>query len=98
MPRYVCKLDGLYFEWSTVVDAPVTHGMTLSEFEAYYRDKYGSDGFARLPDRLMRADRKGTSSEIHEGIDELIRGNRAGEDESEATRGEIVAMLWDGRP
>lgn len=97
MPRYVCKLDGLYFEWSTVVDAPVTCGMTLTEFEAYYRDEYGYSGAPRLAERLVRVAEKGTSSHLHRDIGELIQNNRAGCNETCATRQEIVAMLRAAR-
>jgi len=93
MPRYVCKLDGLYFEWSTVVDAPVTPGMTLPEFEAYYRDEYGRSGFPLLAERLARVEATGTSSLIHRSVDEVIEHNRAGRDERCATREQIVAGL-----
>ncbi len=95
MPRYICKLDGLYFEWSTVVDAPVTHGMTLDEFTAYYKQEYGRSGAPQLAERLVRVEEKGTSSHIHRSVDELIRNNRAGDDETCASREEIVAMLRD---
>jgi hypothetical protein len=41
MGRFICKFedkdDVYYLEWSTVVDAPVTFGMSLEEFKEYYR-------------------------------------------------------------
>ena len=95
MPRYICKLDGLYFEWSTVVDAPVTPGMTLPEFEAYYRDEYGRSEFPLLAERLARVEATGTSSLIHGSVDEVIEYNRAGRGERHAARKQIVAMLRD---
>lgn len=93
MPRYVCKLDGLYFEWSTIVDAPVTHGMTLDEFKAYYREEYGRSGLDALALRLERVEAVGTSSVIHRDIAEVIEHNRAGVGESCATRAEIIEGL-----
>lgn len=52
MPRYICKLqDGdtaYYMEWSTVVDAPVTFGMTLEEFMEHYREEYGKRGLMEM--------------------------------------------------
>lgn len=93
MPRIICKLDGLYFEWSTIVDAPLTYGMTLDEFTNYYRGTYGTEGLATLPERLTRVEAKGCSSLLHTSIDDLIAWNRAGEDEAVATRAELIAML-----
>lgn len=93
MPTFICKLDGLYFEWSTVVDAPVSAGMTLDEFVAYYRDQYGARGLDGLDSRLARVEAAGTSSRMHPSVMDVLKGNRAGEEESEASREEIVAML-----
>ena len=29
MPRFTIKIKDRYFHWSTIVDAPITHGMTM---------------------------------------------------------------------
>jgi len=93
MPAYICKLDGLYFEWSTIVDAPRTYGMTLEEFTAYYQDEYGHSAMVDFDDRMLRVEAIGTSSRLHRDIADLIAWNRAGVAEGVATRAEIVAML-----
>lgn len=98
MPKYICKLEGMYFEWSTVVDAPTTYGMTLEDFTAYYRERYGSHdmdapddaGFAA---RMRRVEAKGTSTHCYDSVEELVEGNRAGPDESELTVPELAEFL-----
>ena len=45
-----------YLEWGTITDTPTTVGMARAEFEEYYRERYGTEGLRRLPDRLKRAD------------------------------------------
>lgn len=96
MPRMICKLTDpktntdYYFEWSTVVDAPVTYGEPLEDFKEYYRTKYGNSAMGELEDRLKRVEEKGTSSQIDYSIDDLIIGNRAGENEKELSKEEIL--------
>jgi hypothetical protein len=96
MPRYIAKFTDketktdYYLEWSTIVDAPVTYGVSLDEFKEYYKTQYGSHGFKDLDERLERVEAKGTSSQIDENINDLIEGNRAGVDEEELTYDEIV--------
>lgn len=91
MPKFIVKLDEFYLEWSTIVDAPVSLGMPLSEFQGWYQAKYGSDGMRDLPDRLARVEKTGTSSHNGQTADDLLSGNRAGPDEDELTRDELVA-------
>lgn len=69
MPRYICKLNEKYFEWSTVVDDAVTDFLSLRQFEAYYFSEYLVKPEA---DRMKRVEAKGTSSRIHKSILELI--------------------------
>ena len=56
MGQFIVKVtapDGpRYLEWSTIVDAPVTYGMTLAEFRRHYRREYGASGMRELPERL----------------------------------------------
>lgn len=92
MPRFICKLEGLYFEWSTIVDAPVTRGMTLDEFRAYYRDEYGRGDMELLGERLARVEATGTSAHGRT-LDEVFECNRAGPNETCATKAEIAKMI-----
>lgn len=87
MPRYIMKLTdpqdecAYYLEWSTIVDAPVTYGMALDDFRRYYRERYGTEGAARLPARLERVEATGCSA-FNDSVDGLLATNRAGPDES----------------
>jgi len=81
MPRYIVKIKDKYFEWSTVVDAPVTYGMSLDEFRQYYQAEYGNDGMHNLDERLERVEAKGTSSQLDKDLKECIGFNRAGKNE-----------------
>lgn len=72
MPRYICKINNKYFEWSTVVDAIVTDLMTLDEFKEYYQQQYGKEGMRDLPDRLERVESKGTSCQICDHVNEIV--------------------------
>jgi hypothetical protein len=101
MPRYIAlvhyKGRPLYFEWSTIVDAPVTYGMSLEEFKQHYRERYGSEGMRVLGDRLDRVHVNGTSSLArgYHTVDALIEGNRAGPNESELSKEELIKFLAD---
>lgn len=94
MPQYIVKLRGdgtdYFMEWSTIVDAPVTHGMSWEEFEEYYRRKYREAGMAELPARMERVNKNGTSSLDQLTARQLISGNRAGSGETELTTAQII--------
>lgn len=67
MPRYVCCLDNKFFEFSTVVEAPVTSLMCEAEFREYYERIHGElrtnqPGAEGLDARMDRARKYGTSS------------------------------------
>ena len=89
MPRYIVKLHDYLFEFSTIVDAPVTWGMTLPEFKKYYRDEYGRDGYRHLEERLQRVFRWGTSYQWGNSPHDILWLNRAGPDENRLTVEEI---------
>lgn len=95
MPHYIVKLQTQngprYLDWSTVVDAPVTHGMTLQAFKTWYREERGAEGMRTLPDRLKRVESKGVSALDYVSVDELISHNRAGPKETCLTYAQLVA-------
>lgn len=94
MPRYICHHDGKFFEWSTVVDAPVTHAMTREEFEEHYRFQYGQSAMSEFPERMRRAIAHGCSARPSPmSLADLFSGNRAGDGETEATFDEIIAAV-----
>jgi len=72
------------------VDAPVTYGMSLEEFREYYRDEYGRRSMEALDERLVRVEEKGTSSQIHASVDDLLQNNRAGDNEACISKQEII--------
>ena len=93
MPKYIIKLAGKYMEWSTVVDAPITYGMTLKEFRRYYQQEYGRVSMHDLDLRMERVERKGTSSHLHSSVDDLIECNRAGVNETNISKDEIIRLF-----
>ena len=90
MPRMIVKLDDHYLEWSTVVDAPVTFGMTLEEFTEYYQAEYGRSGMREFEDRMERVQEKGTSAFLYDSADDLIAHNRAGKNETCLSKEQII--------
>ena len=60
MGKFIVRLDTdqgpRYAVWSSIVDAPVTYGMTRDKFERWYRREHGREGAEELVARLERAD------------------------------------------
>ncbi len=92
MARYLIKLDKWYFEWSTVVDAPITYRMTLKQLIKYIKDEYGRTGLEELPSRLKRVEKQGISFLANVSVDEFIEFNRAGKNETSITKEEIIKL------
>ncbi len=91
MPRHIFRLideDGtpLYGEWSTAVDAPVSDLMSLDAFTEHYVARYGSSD---LDERMARVAHRGASCHGI-GVSELLRVNRAGENETDISPAEIL--------
>ena len=78
-----------YLEWSSVVDAPVTYGMSLDELRRHVKEQYGNEGLRELPKRLARCDARGTSA-FDTTLERILENNRAGPNERQATREEII--------
>lgn len=93
MGQYIIKIKGCYMEWSTIVDAPVTNGMTLEEFVKYYMGKYGVRGMDALGERLDRVEKFGHSAlGPSMTLTELLEHNHAGKNEECLTEDEIYKM------
>lgn len=91
MPRYIAKLaDNKYVEWSTIVDAPVTYILTRDQMLAHLDEQDGKRSFDENRQRLERCDKNGTSCQFPMNMKDLIRYNRAGEDEKEISLKEIL--------
>ena len=90
MPHFIAKLKpDRYCIWSTIVDAPVTYGMSREALAEYYDEHeaaYGVDDFA---ERMHRVDQKGVSAYFVDSVEDLVRGNRAGPDETELSLREL---------
>lgn len=100
MPKYLVKIsnpsdesDAVLIEWSTVVDAPVAVFSSIEELVEHTRVRYGQAALSELPARLWRVALRGHSSVVHERVDDLVRGNRAGDNEETLSMGEIWAAI-----
>lgn len=93
--RFTSKKTGrdYYLIWSTIVDAPITFGMSLQAFKGYYARQYGQ--MEDLKGRLQRVKSKGTSAIGYKNIKHLIRMNRAGEKEKHLTYDQIVSKYCE---
>lgn len=89
MGRYIIKINDKFFLWSTVVDAPITYGLTMDELTESIRFEYGQRGVDELPERLERVQKHGHSALFDMTLAELLDGNRAGENETTITVDEI---------
>lgn len=102
MPRYIVKLTDAgrdyYLEWSTIVDAPVTSGMSLKEFRSHYQQEYGREGIRGLDERMNRVESTGTSSHHHDSAEDTISCNRAGDGETRLTMEQIIDHYCRGNP
>jgi hypothetical protein len=92
MGRAIIKIKDKYFEWSSIVDAPVTYGMSKDELKSYIKGMYGEKGLRELPTRLLRVEKTGTSFVDRTSLDDLISFNRAGENEENLTKDEIYQI------
>ena len=94
MPTYIMRLedDGkeYFLEWSPIVDAPVTYGMPFDEFRDFYQYEYGHSRMEEFEQRIARARSTGTSSLFPESAEDMMSFNRAGPDETELTKEEII--------
>lgn len=78
-----------YLEWSSVVDAPVTNGMSLEEFKEYFEKEYGTINLPRLESRLKKVEETGTSSSLL-SLESLSNFNHAGHDGRTLSIEEII--------
>ena len=97
MGRFIVKLtdekdnNDYYLEWSTVVDAPVTYGMSLEYFKEYYEVQYGTYSLPQLEERLKRVEQNGTSGRPpYDNLNELLEYNRAGDNETHLDKDGLI--------
>ncbi len=85
-----------YLEWSSIVDAPATYGMTARELKAHIKWRYGEEGLKELPARMDRVENYGTSY-YSCNLDDVIGYNRAGIDETCLTQDQLWDMYVDNK-
>lgn len=90
MGQFIVKLEGKYLIWSSIVDAPITMGMTLAELTEHVRNESGRRGLDDLPARLARVDVNGTSAMDDKSAIDTVWLNRAGAKETCMTVAQIV--------
>lgn len=94
MGRMIAKFGDRYTEWSTVVDSPVSQLLPLPEFKRYLLENYGIEALDELPRRLARVEKLGTSSQMGQTAQDLLRHNRAGPNESHVGTEEEMLRLY----
>lgn len=96
MGRVIIKLTDpktkkeYYLHWSSIVDAPVTYGLTKKEFKKYYKEEFGNEGMRTLDKDLELVDKKGHSSHYNMTVNDIIERNRAGKNEKKLTKKQII--------
>lgn len=95
MPQYVVKIgEDRYLEWSTVVDAPISHGMSRDEMKQHLasQERVEEDlALEQAERRLRRADETGTSSMDRTQTPETMMAyNRAGPRETRLSVEELI--------
>jgi len=97
MSDYILKLSGngrdFYLMWSTIVDAPASHGMPLDEFRAFYKKRYELPGITILDEkafeeRLKRVEQTGCSAE-YETLDGVLSTNHAGDNKAKLSKAKL---------
>jgi hypothetical protein len=81
-----------YFDYSTESKEP-SMAMELAEYRAHYSKAHGRVALAKLGERLERADAKGTSGRMRRDLDDMLKGNKAGEGQSELTTDAVIDLL-----
>lgn len=89
MAHIIIKLQNLYCEWSTIVDAPVSYMMNAEEMTACIRERYGTEGARSSV--LANLEDHGTSCGLPWTPARIIAYNRAGENGSELDEAGIIA-------
>lgn len=92
MGQFIVKLEGKYFEWSTIVDAPVSSPMTLEELKAHTLAEFGRVGYDELDARLERVEQNGFSLRDRSyDLEALLCCNRCGPKETPFTEAQLRA-------
>lgn len=93
MGQLILHKDGAYQIYTTIADgACFERALTREELTEYIRQELGDAGLRELPQRLERAHKTGCSSIHGMTLEECLAANRAGENDSELSFDEFVAL------
>jgi hypothetical protein len=79
MSTHIVKIKGLYADWSTIVNAPVSNFMIREDFIDWHKDQRTGQLSQRIIDEMALADETGVGC-TSVSLDELIANNCAGID------------------
>ena len=86
-----------YMEWSTTLSAPLTYGLSLTEFKKYYKNHYRGN-CSDLDDRLSRVKEHKTSEyPPMNDLKGLLKCNRAGKNGEYLTQEKILERFCRNR-
>ena len=89
MGRCIIKLADYYLIWSSVVDAPITLGMSQDQLIDWLETEYGHDGLLWWDRAKPWIEKHGTSEPLYP-IETILSNNRAGPNETELSKDEII--------
>jgi hypothetical protein len=97
MPQFIMKLHDdrdnkdHYLMWSTIVDAPVTYGMTKEAVTDYFRERFGTEGMKGFDELMNLVEKSGVSLvPPYDDLDSYMNFNRAGKNETCISKQEII--------
>lgn len=93
MAHTIIHHKGVFNLYSSISDSPVFEsGLTEEQLNQYTASQYGLNGLKTLPDRIKRAQLKGTSSHLAMSLESEIMCNRAGPKESQLPLDVFIAQ------
>lgn len=90
MGSCIIKLNGKYMEWTSISDSPRTPLMTEEQLRQYWRREYGRCRWPELAEILNKLKTSDVANSTRT-INEIIKDNRAGKNESTLTKSQIIA-------
>jgi len=76
-------------EWTSVSDGPSSILLTEEQFRRYWREEYGRNRWHELAEVLLAVKERGTTART-ETVDQIIKGNHAGEKGKTLTKAQII--------
>lgn len=85
---HACTGELFYLVWSSIVDAPITRGLTKQGLIDWIKEKYGSEGLKSVD--FERLESIGTTSMFDKSVHDTIAYNRAGDGETQLDYSGII--------